>query len=69
MTKTKSGGNKNGLGFYELMPAPKRIYLKALAAIEKNDFDKFYEVLGVNRPNSIKGGHDGHNLDSFRTDY
>jgi len=57
MEKSKLGGDKNGLGLYELMTAPKGIYLKALAAIEKNDFDKFYEVLGVNKPKAkSKGG-------------
>ncbi len=55
MKKSKLGGNRNGLGLYELMTAPKGIYEHALAAIEKNDFDKFYEVLGVNKPNSMKG--------------
>lgn len=65
MEKSKFGCNKNGLGFYELMTAPEKVYRKALAAIEKNDFDKFYEVLGVNKPNNLKGDCDGHNQDSF----
>lgn len=57
MIKSRLGGNKQGLGFYELMTAPKGVYLKALAAIERNDFDKFYEVLGVNKPKAkSKGG-------------
>lgn len=57
MTKSKLNGNKNGLGLYELMRAPKSTYEHALAAIEKSDFDKFYEVLGVNKPKAkSKGG-------------
>jgi len=57
MTKSKFGGIKNGLGFYELMLAPKKVYKKALSAIEQNDFDKFYEVLGINKPKAkSKGG-------------
>ena len=69
MTRNKLGGNRNGLGFYELMTAPERVYIKALVALEEKDLDKFYEILGVNTPNSFKGGRDGHNLDSFRTNY
>ena len=61
MTKSKLGGNKNGLGFYELMTAPKEIYLKILAAIEKSDFDKFYETLCVDKPNGLKGDDRGVN--------
>ena len=46
MTKSKLG-DKNGLGLYELMIAPERVYRKALAAAEKNDVDEFCELLGI----------------------
>ena len=49
MTKSKLGGDKQGLGFYELMMAPEEVYLKALAAAEKSDVDKFCELLGIDK--------------------
>jgi hypothetical protein len=69
MTKSKLGGDKSGLGFYELMTAPEGIYLKALAVIEKNDFNKFFEILGVNKPNDLKGDANGHNKSNVRADF
>jgi hypothetical protein len=49
MTKSKLGGNKKGLGFYELMTAPEQIYNKALAAVERNDVEEFCELLGIDK--------------------
>lgn len=49
MTKSRLGGNKSGLGFYELMTAPEQIYTKALAAAERNDVGEFCELLGIDR--------------------
>jgi len=69
MEKSKLGGNKNGLGFYELMTAPEGIYLKALAAIEKNDFNKFYEILGMDKLNDLKGDTNGHSKSNVRPDF
>jgi len=47
MTKSKLGGNKEGLGFYELMTAPEEVYRKALAAAERQDVEEFCELLGI----------------------
>jgi len=49
MTKSKLGGNKQGLGLYELMTAPEGIYRKALAAAERSDVEKFCELLGIDK--------------------
>jgi len=49
MTKSKLNGNKNGLGFYELMTAPGRVYKKALAAAERQDVEEFCELLGMDK--------------------
>lgn len=49
MTKSKLGGNRNGLGFYELMTAPEKIYRKALSAAERNDVKKFRKLLGIDK--------------------
>jgi hypothetical protein len=69
MKRSMLGGNKNGLGFYELMTAPEGIYLGALAAIEKNDFNKFFELLGVDKLNHLKGDTNGHNKSDVRADF
>jgi len=49
MRKSKLGGNRNGLGFYELMTAPEEVYRKALEAAEKNDVEKFCGLLGIDK--------------------
>jgi hypothetical protein len=49
MTKSKLGGNKNGLGLYELMTAPEEVYRKALAAAERQDVEEFCELLGIDK--------------------
>jgi len=69
MTRSKLNGNKQGLGLYELMTAPEGIYLRALAAIEKNDFNKFFEILGVDKPNDMKGDTNGHSKSNVRPDF
>lgn len=47
MKTSKFGGNKDGIGFYELMVVPREIYQKALAAISENRVSDFYNLLGV----------------------
>ncbi|MFW6172912.1 MAG: response regulator transcription factor [Elusimicrobiota bacterium] len=47
MRKSKYGGNKDGLGFYELMVVPKKIYGRAINAVKRNKVEKFYDILGV----------------------
>ncbi len=47
MKKSKYGGNKEGLGFYELMVVPRRIYQEAISAIKENRVSDFYTLLGV----------------------
>ena len=54
MTKSKLNGNKNGLGFYELMTAHEEVYRKALAAAEKGDAEKFCELLGIHDERRVK---------------
>lgn len=49
MKKSKLNGNKNGLGFYELMTAPEKVYRKALAAAERNDVEEFCGLLGIDK--------------------
>ena len=49
MTKSRLNGNKNGLGFYELMTAPKRVYGKALATAERNNIEEFCALLGIDK--------------------
>lgn len=47
MKISKYGGNKNGIGFYELMVIPRRVYQKAISAIKQNRVGDFYDILGV----------------------
>lgn len=49
MTRSKLNGNKQGLGLYELMTAPEKIYMKALAAAEKNNVEEFCKLLGIDK--------------------
>jgi len=54
MAKSKLGGNKQGLGFYELMTVPEGVYKKALAAAERNDLEEFCELLGIQDERRVK---------------
>ena len=47
MKTSKYGGNKDGLGFYELMVVPRQVYQEAISAIRKNRIRDFYNILGV----------------------
>lgn len=47
MRKSKYGGNKDGIGFYELMVVPRPVYQAAISAIKNNRVLKFYNILGV----------------------
>ena len=47
MKLSKYGGDKNGIGFYELMVVPRQVYQKAISAIKKNRIGDFYDILGV----------------------
>ena len=49
MEKSKLGGGKQGLGLYELMTAPGKVYRKALAAAERNDVGEFCELTGIDK--------------------
>jgi len=47
LRKSKFGGNKDGLGFYELMVVPRTVYREALDAIKDSRVADFYDILGV----------------------
>jgi CheY-like chemotaxis protein len=53
MELSKYGGNKDGIGLYELMVVPRHVYKKAISAIKENRVDDFYDLLGV-RPSCGK---------------
>jgi len=45
--KSRYGGKKDGMGFYELMVVPRDIYTQVIDAIEHNRMSDFYRLLGV----------------------
>jgi PleD family two-component response regulator len=47
MRKSRFGGNKDGLGFYELMVVPRVIYAQAIDAVKQKRVTDFYDILGV----------------------
>ena len=47
MKKSRYGGDKNGLGLYELMVVPRNIYTNVIDAIEDNRISDFYSLLGL----------------------
>ncbi|MFH1415425.1 MAG: response regulator [Elusimicrobiota bacterium] len=47
MKKSKYGGNKNGIGLYELMLVPSDVYKKAISAIKDNRVEDFYNIVGL----------------------
>ena len=50
MKKSKYGGDKDGLGLYELMVVPRDIYSNVIEAIEDNRIGDFYSLLGLAPP-------------------
>ncbi|MEW6558415.1 MAG: hypothetical protein AB1349_13880 [Elusimicrobiota bacterium] len=48
MEKSKWGGDKNGLGLYEMMTAPSEIVSKVIDALKNNEPKLAYELLGLN---------------------
>ncbi len=47
MKISRYGGNKEGIGFYELMVVSRHIYQEAISAIKQNRVTDFYSILGV----------------------
>ena len=47
MRQSKYGGDKDGIGLYELMVVPRNVYQKAIDAIRENRLSDFYDLLGV----------------------
>lgn len=56
MRKSKYGGDKDGLGLYELMVVPRDIYNKVIEAIEENRIEDFYGLLGVSPTGATSTG-------------
>ena len=53
MDRSRYGGDKDGLGFYELMVVPREIYNQVINAIEDNRIGDFYSLLGLS---PLEGG-------------
>ncbi|MEW6557804.1 MAG: hypothetical protein AB1349_10680 [Elusimicrobiota bacterium] len=53
MEKSKWGGDKNGIGLYEIMTAPQEIVSQVIDAIKNNEPKLAYELLDLN-PGGIK---------------
>ena len=56
MTKSKFNGNREGLGFYELLVAPESVYRKAIKALQSDNFKKFYKILAIKQNTQLSGG-------------
>ncbi|MDD5011552.1 MAG: hypothetical protein PHQ00_05465 [Phycisphaerae bacterium] len=50
MTKSKYGGNKDGLGIYEMMTAPAEVIEKVAEALSHNQTEITCELLDINFP-------------------
>jgi len=48
MTKSKYGGNKDGLGIYEMMTAPAEIIEQVENALSQNQFSDALNLLDLN---------------------
>ncbi len=56
MAKSRYGGDRNGIGLYELMVVPREIYTKVIDAIESDRISDFYSLLGIIPHTSIPSG-------------
>ncbi|GEM_PF-3073719 len=60
--RSRYGGDKEGLGFYELMVVPRNIYSQVIDAIEDNRISDFYQLLGVTPSKGISSYKTGKRL-------
>ena len=53
-SKTKWGGNKDGIGFYEMMTAPAEVIKQVENALSQNQFSIALNLLDLNAPERAK---------------
>ena len=53
-SKTKWGGNKDGIGFYEMMTAPAEVIRQVENALSQNQFSIALNLLDLNAPERAK---------------